>query len=430
MRHALGRATPTPGRARFGWAVLAAILLAGPFVSHLHKSHDPVRPHGDWYSIYSIGRHSLETGTLEADEDTAVVRTQRYPPIARPLLMLMALPPKTVSAVLSFIVFAGLYGWCAWHVGRVFLRPSRHGRWVAAGLVLAPALPFIWADLTAGNLTSVLLASVTGAYVLAERGRLFRAGLVLSIGIMLKIIPVLCLLYFVTRRKWRVAWGVAAGLVFIGLVPSLAIFGSRKLWDYHAWWYRTQFSMYTPMSVIDHPIECTYQNQAVVRTMVRLFTPINAGSSKRPFSITVAEPPRIILKIGYFVVMGVSGLVLLGWLWRTRDGPSTNTAAAGYAVCVGSMLWFSPWIGSYYYSLAMWPAAGLLGYDLFRDDEAAGARWARRALLLWFVVMPALGSYWLRACGIHTLAAGVLLITLAWAARGAARESGVSGLAD
>ena len=80
----MARATPAPGRARFGWAVLAGILLAGPFVSHLHKSHHPARPHGDWYSIYSIGRYSLETGALEADEDAAVVRTQRYPPIARP----------------------------------------------------------------------------------------------------------------------------------------------------------------------------------------------------------------------------------------------------------------------------------------------------------------------------------------------------------
>ncbi|MFQ5502673.1 MAG: glycosyltransferase family 87 protein [Phycisphaerae bacterium] len=412
LRDSLQRESPLPTRTRIIWIILGVLLLAGPFASHLHKSHNPDRPHGDWYSIYSIGRYSIETGDLEADEAEPIVRTQRYPPITRPLLMLMALLPKTPAAVLSFVLFAGLYAGCARHVSRIFLNPSAQARWPAAAISLVLVAPYLWSDLTAGNLTSVLLASVTGAFVLEKRGRPWLAGMALSIGILLKIIPVLCLLYFLVRRRWRVAWGVAAGILLIGVLPSLAIFGPRKLCDYHGYWYRTQFSEFTPLNTIDRPIECTYQNQAVVRTMVRLFTHTNAGSSSRPFYITIAQPPRIVLKLGYGIIMAASGLALLIRLWRTRKEHESSIARADYALCVGSMLWFSPWIGSYYYTLALWPAAALLGNILTHVDDPVPRHPARRTLLLWLIAMPAIASRFLRACGIHTLAAALLLLVL------------------
>lgn len=410
---ALRRTSPASRRARIVFWVIVAATLAGPLASHLHKAFDPERPHGDWFSIYSIAQYSWDTGELEADEADDTVRTQRYPPITRPMLMLLAIPPKGVSAVLSFALFAGLYGWCAWQVSRICLGPTPHGRIAGAALAVGLVLPYAWSDLVAGNLTSVLLASVTGAFVLAERGRPFRAGLVLSVGIMLKIIPVLCLLYFVMRRKWAVAWGVGAGIVAFGVLPSLALFGPQRLVDYHGYWYREHFSMYTPMRVIDRPIECTYQNQAVVRTMVRLFTPINAGSSGRPFHITIAEPPRWVIKAAYIAIMGITGLAFVGWQWHIRRDKTPGASPTGYAMCVGAMLWFSPWVGSYYYSLAMWPAAALAGHVLRNLDEPRAARWSQRALLLWVAAMPAIGSYFLRACGVHTATAGVLLIALA-----------------
>lgn len=413
IRTAVSRPVPmSVGRRAVFW-LIGGLLLLGPFVSHMHKAFHSERPHGDWYSIYAIAEYSFDTGELEADEADAIVRTQRYPPITRPLLMLFAVVPKMVSAVLSFVFFATLYFWSAGQVSRIFFAPSHGGRSIGAALALALALPYVWADLTAGNLTSILLASVTGAYVLAGKGRPLRAGVVLSIGIMLKIIPVLCLLYFVVRGKWRVAWGAALGVVLLGILPSLALFGPQKLWDYHGYWYRTQFLGYTPMNTIDHPNECTYQNQAVVRTMVRLFTDINAGSSSRPFKITIAQLPRTVLKAAYLSIMLTTGLALLWYLWRTRSGGSAQANAAAYALCVGSMLWFTPWVGSYYYSLAIWPAAGLLGYLLSDAREPSRTRWARGALVLWLLAMPAIGSQLLRAWGTHTWCAAMLLAALA-----------------
>ncbi|MFQ5429193.1 MAG: glycosyltransferase family 87 protein [Phycisphaerae bacterium] len=413
LRGALHPPEPISRRRRAAQIGIVAMLLLGPFVSHLHKAFHPKRPHGDWYSIYAIGRYSIDTGKLQADENDPIVRTQRYPPITRPMLMLLAAAPKAIAAVLSFALFVTLYFWSADRVSRFFFSPAPAARWAGAVLALALAVPYVWADLTAGNLTSVLLASATGAFVLAERNRPLRAGVVLSIGIMLKIIPILCLLYFVVRRKWRVAWGAALGVLLFGLLPSLFLFGPDQLWDYHGYWYQTQFLEYTPMNTIDHPTEYSYQNQSVVRTMVRLFTDVNAGSSARPFRITITELPRTTLKAMYTAIMAATGLALLGCLWRTRRAETPTARAVSYSLCVGAMLWFTPWVGSYYFSLAVWPAAALLGCLLSGGCKPDRTPWATAALGLWLCAMPAIASRFLRALSVHTGCAALLLVALA-----------------
>ena len=419
LRAALQRTAPFSRRERWILAIALAVVLIGPLCSHLYKAL--YRQRGDWYSIYTIADHSVRTGELWADPDEDIVRSQRYPPIARPLLMPLALAPKAVTAIGSFVLFTGLYLWCAAVLVRTFLPPpdaARAGRVIGVALLWAIVLPYLYADLVACNVTSVLLASVTGAYVLAARGKPIRAGLVLSIGVLLKMIPALCLLHFVVRRQWRVAWGTIAGVVLLGLIPTLVIFGPTKLRDYQGWWYRHEFAEFTPMRVIDDPIECTYQNQAVVRTLVRLLTHTNAGHAGDPFYITLAEPPRWVIKAVYFGIMGLSLVGLGATLWRTRRDDSALGAATSYALCVGAMLWFSPWAGSYYFSMAMWPAAPLLAAAL---DERRN-RWpARIALGVWIVAMPTLASLRLRAYGATMDALFVLLAALAgyliWAAR-------------
>jgi hypothetical protein len=397
-------------------AAVTIVFLALPLASHLHKALRT--QHGDWLSIYNIAIHSVETGELWADKNEGVVRSQRYPPIARPMLMLLALPPKATSAVLSFVLFVGLYGWCAVRVSQYLLPPKSIARWGGAALSIVLVAPYIWADLTAGNLTSILLWSVTAAFVLAQRGQPGRAGLALSIGIMLKMIPAVCLAYFVFRRQWWVLAGAVAGVVFFGLMPSLVLFGPQKLWDYHGYWYREEFAKYSPLRTIDQPVECIYQNQAVVRTMVRLFTHTSAGHTRDPFYIQIASPPRRVLKAAYIGLMGASLMALLWFLWRRRRDASPGVSGACYALSVGAMLWLSPWVGSYYFSLAMWPAVAMLGVWLRGEvDTARQTRFALLALLIWIAAMPSLASQTLRAMGINMLATLVLLIAVAWSLR-------------
>lgn len=445
LRAAFDDDTPLTGRAKLIWLLIAVSFFAGPLASHLHKSLRT--DHGDWLSIYNIAIHSYQTGQLRADEREPIVRTQRYPPITRPMLMLLALPPKWLSAGLSFALFAGLYLWCAWRLGDLCRagggtgegshnsndRPAAPPRGLTRGRVFAAAglllcvLPYVHADLVASNLTSVLLASVTGAFLLIQRRRLFAAGVVLSIGIMLKMIPALCLLYPLVRQQWRVAWGALAGTLLLGVVPSLLIFGPRQLIDYHDYWLREEFYKFTPLRTIEAPVECTYQNQAIVRTLVRLFTHTNAGLSSDPFYLTLAEPPRFALKAAYISIMAVSAAVLLLALWKTRRNSSGPSALGSYALCVGAMLWFSPWVGSYYFSLAIWPAAALLFHVQRHADSRRQTQIARVCLAIGFVAMPALSSQWLRAWGATMWGLAALLIGVMSMARPAESDTAGGG---
>jgi hypothetical protein len=390
-------------RTRWICVIAAGLFLLGPFIGNMRKSLWSNR--GDWLSIYNIAEHSVRTGKLQADESEKIVRTQRYPPITRPMLMLFALPPKPVSAVLSFALFAVLYGWSARKVAEVFPPPTVAHKTVAGAVAVAVVAPYIWADLTAGNLTSVLLASVTGAYVFAQSGKPLRAGVILSVGIMLKMIPGLCLIYFLFQKQWRVFAGVVLGVLLLGVLPSLLIFGPTQLIDYHDYWYHEEFAKFTPMRTIEQPVECTYQNQAFVRTLIRLFTHTNAGHSGDPFYIQVADLSQLSLKAIYVAVMFASlgGLVWFCWRSTQRGG---DAGAEAYALCVGSMLWMSPWAGSYYFSLAIWPVMALAS----RLGRPEGSRWA---LVVWFAAMPTLASLTLRAYSPSMFATLLILIALA-----------------
>ena len=391
-----------PSRTRWICAIAAALFLIGPFIGNMRKSLWSNR--GDWLSIYNIADHSVRTGKLQADESEKIVRTQRYPPITRPMLMLFALPPKPVAAVLSFALFAMLYGWSAAKIAEVFPPPRVADRTVAASVAIAVVAPYVWADLTAGNLSSVLLASVTGAYVFAQRGKPLRAGVILSIGIMLKMIPALCLIYFLFRKQWRVFIGVALGVVIIGVIPSLLIFGPTQLIDYHSYWYHEEFAKFTPMRTIEQPVECTYQNQAFVRTLIRLFTPTNAGHSGDPFYIQIADLSVPSIKSIYIAVMFASLAGLVWSCWRSTRR-SSDAGPEAFALCVGSMLWMSPWAGSYYFSLAIWPAMALV---TLRDTSRTG----RIALVVWFAAMPTLASLTLRAYSPSMFATLVVLVAV------------------
>lgn len=411
---------------RHRWIILSlvALFLLGPFISHLHKSCGTAR--GDWLSIYHIAEYTLRTGNLQVDEQTddKLVITERYPPIARPLLLLFALLPKEISAVLSFLLFASLYAWSVVQISTLY---PETGELSARTARLWPAMlvaPYIWADLTAGNLTSILLWSVTAAFVWSERGRPWRAGVALSVGILLKMIPAICLIHFALHRQWRVLAGSIAGVVFLGLLPSLAIFRPGSLAEYHSHWYRAEFAKFSPLRVIDQPVECTYQNQAWPRTMIRLFVPVNSGHAGDPFSITIAQPPRWLLKVAYLLIVFISLLAFCWVLWRTKQSLIPSSIMGSFSLCVGAMLWFSPWVASYYFSLAIWPLAAVVARMARQKSTALSDRLPWLVLLIWLLAMPGLASQFLRACSVNLLALAFVLVSVAFWLIGDSRTRG------
>jgi hypothetical protein len=81
------------------------------------------------------------------------------------------------------------------------------------------------------------------------------------------------------------------------------------------------------------------------------------------------------------------------------------------------MLWLSPWAGSYYFSLAMWPVVALVGVLVQANDGTRRSPFVSFALLFWIAAMLSLASQTLRALGISMTATLVLLIAVTWSMR-------------
>src|SRR5262249_46917227 len=82
-----------------------------------------------------------------------------------------------------------------------------------------------------GQLFLILLALVTGIWLADRKGRQILAGALLALAISLAVTPVVLLLYFPLRRRWRAATGTLLGLLLINLAPGLVL-GARAYPSY------------------------------------------------------------------------------------------------------------------------------------------------------------------------------------------------------
>jgi hypothetical protein len=165
--------------------------------------------------------------------------------------------------------------------------------------------------------------------------------------------------------------------------------------------------------MIGDPTGHSIRNQSVACLLARLFVVPEAGAETPPVRIAVADLPRPAVRAAYVVLMGAAALALVAFAWRLRRSSSDRVEAGVYALCVGAMIWFSPWLMTYYFSLAIWPFAAVVGYLASADREQRSPRLPFAALVVWFAVMPALASPRLLACGVTLAAVALLLATLA-----------------
>ena len=152
-----------------------------------------------------------------------------YPPFAA----LLFVPLSVLSYRHAFFVLLGL------NIGLLctaaqLLRPRlpgiRQHRW----LLLPAAYGSFFAvsvALMQGQISFVLLIVYCGSYVLLERGRHFRAGLLLALALMKFQVALPVILLFIVWRQWRVVAGFVMGTLGAGAI-SFAVVGRVGLASY------------------------------------------------------------------------------------------------------------------------------------------------------------------------------------------------------
>ena len=378
----------------------------------------------DFSTIYNTSRWALEHRTLD---DPRALRF--YPPSARPILMLFALVPRPAAAVFWWAISAALHFLCLFLIVKYML-PGKAADPLLLGAVSYLALiPWAVSDLSAGNLSPVVLAGIVVSYFFYRRERPIAAGIALGVGVAVKLAPVFLLFFYVVKRRGKAALMSGLCTVLIGTIPGVLLVGPRDFLKSWKTWHTTAVKMCSAEYAITGE-RAPYREQSLAYVMVRLLNPISAGRHDKPFYVNVANLSRpTILTLWYALVI----ITFLAWIFLIRprrfDPPSIEYVHL--ALVTLAVVWFSPHVLSYYLIIPM-PAVVLLIYALGEKEGVFAPLRIPLAIILGLYIVGCFSpaSHYLRALGSYQFVVLVLAVAMILIARELRRAPRQPALTD
>jgi len=266
---------------------------------------------------------------LEAGEPIYQVGSEGYPTL--PLSLLVMSPFRAAGPRAGALLWAafkiGLAWWIVWTA--LTLAASHPRDFPTAGLWIVLLLSFrvLLSDVLHGNTNIVIGATIVAAAQAWRRGQDARAGLWIGLGAVLKVTPLLGLLYFVRKRSGQAVAGtfvaLAAGTL---LLPALWLGWSETL-ELTTQWSNQMLTPYLQGREIGLT-QSEHINQSLFGVLARLLTAsvaIPANPPEVPADVYVnwaSLPPAAFRWV--HVGVGALVLVLVGFWCRravTRTGP-------------------------------------------------------------------------------------------------------------
>lgn len=366
------------------------------------------------------GRHMSAESNLQ-DPDP-------YPPITYALFAPLALVPLPLLAVLwySMNVACTLYLWksasslleelpsCrSCPCGPLLLTNSQ-----IRNLASVAVLPAWIGTILIGQHTLLQMSLIVAALRtdIRELTGSLKAGTLLALAVLVKILPAVFLLPFGIRRQFRVLMvfcAVACCLIF-GL--GSLFFGAQKNWEFQHRW--LQFAIHGPESRLPDPRDPNTlrgslrdKNQSIEAVLARLVmdVPIHNRDADAPRVNLVSVSPAAwrIMSSGLVALCLLVGIVAVVRSQRANaiqretdvEMPCANSLArldsvlGRLAILSLMQLFISPLIWSHYYVWLFPPLVYLLSE--VRRGRASGL-WIYAA---WLLLIPGLGIEWCRAVG-------------------------------
>ncbi len=225
-----------PAGRRWLWAALAALIciVNGPqFVQSLRPRSDQW---ADFFQLWASARNVLSGFPVYENHKSMVERYLGYQPGPNERMVIQH-SSQTPTAVLLALPFAGLsypHATLVWNF--LSLTALAGSLWLVADQLriklsiwsVFPLLALLLIchpfrqQMSHGQLNLVLLALVTGTWVLDRSGRPYWAGALLGAATAIKLFPGFFFLYFLLRGQWKVVVaGVAAFATLIALTVAL-----------------------------------------------------------------------------------------------------------------------------------------------------------------------------------------------------------------
>jgi hypothetical protein len=408
-----GKARPRRPR---GWTILlAAAVVYAAMISVIVAYR--AESTSDFRDFWENAVRFRETGEIASD-----LGVHNYLPFFTIFMLPWGFLPLQVAIVVFSLLSLALFGVTVVLVEHLlhdgFGRQPRPALLIALGLML----PYVHSCAVLGNVGLLLLFLIVTAWFFVERGREWEAGAALGLAALIKLLPGLLLVYFLLKRRWRVAGAAAGVIVVFGFgLPVLAL-GYRQTVALHSAFYERAVRQGSAAETLTaaKPVKMFYSNNALPTVLRRLLSPVDAGKDGEQSLVNVADlSPQIRLGVYLALLAVFLGASLAGTLHGRRHWPPESlddgrAVRSQFGVWCCVMLLASPLVWTHYLPLAYWPLA-LLADRVERTWRAQRiCRISVATLTIWLVGALLLAWPTARAAGAQIASVGAIWLGLVW----------------
>ena len=355
--------TPLPRARRVGvWMGIALVWVYT--VAHYVRAAFFYQGYGDFFLLMQTVREWLATGKFYSDY------VYLYPPffylLNAPLAHLADAQAVQVMLALNHVLLVGCL-WLTWYAIRP--RPSRLVWWgllVPLALNFRPLLLFV----SMAKIEMLQLTLLMGALLAWHRNHQGLTGALAAVAGMLKPLPLLFMLYFVWKRRWRAMW--AWGLTVIGVLALCSLFITPQ----HVLAYFVNVAVPRGINVT-----FWYEDQSLAGVPVRWFAPVQPDK----FFLSPTEVFGGAVMMGWVLRLALG--VWLAVLLRPRRADERMRLNGEWSIMLAGMLLLSPFTRDYY-AVFLMPALLFLAAWLHRQSHP----WRRAATWLGLVAYLLIGQ--------------------------------------
>ncbi len=372
----------------------------------------------DFRDFWENAVHFRQTGEIAAD-----LGVHNYLPFFTIFMLPWGLLPLRVAMVSFVVLSLALFAITVVLAENLLSDRARAGRRTTLLIALALMLPYVQSCAVLGNVGLLVLFLVMTAWFLVEHQREWEAGAALGLATLVKLMPALLIVFFLLKRRWRVAGAAAAVMIVLGLgLPALTI-GWKQTVTLHHDFYKRAFQEGSASAAItsDKPIKALYSNNALPIVLRRLLSHVDgARGDHKALYVDFADLPRGTILAIYMALMAVFLGTSVGLTFaRTHPWPPDSveagrTVRAQFGLWCCLMLLASPLVWTHYLPLVYWPLA-LLADRLQRSWRSGRVcRASAAALGLWLLGALCLAWPAARAAGAQLAAVVALWLALAY----------------
>jgi hypothetical protein len=152
-------------------------------------------------------------------------------------------------------------------------------------LVLLIAGRVLYSEVQHGNIDLVVAATFAAGALAWARGRPFAAGACFGAGAVIKVTPLLALLWLVRARSVAGLAGLAAGVVALALVVPGLVFGWERNWELATGWWHQMAAPYLAGRELTE-FQTGHLNQSLLGVLARYSTGAVAIEARPPIHMT------------------------------------------------------------------------------------------------------------------------------------------------